>query len=55
MNFIYNIKYNYYKKVINDLIHEKKYDKLKSELLKIYSNSYSLFYSLVLNQFKDQK
>lgn len=46
MNFIYNIKYNYYKKVINDLIHEKKYEELKLELLKIHSNSPSLFYTL---------
>ena len=44
MNFIHNIKYNYYKKVINDLIVEKKYDELKKELLKIYNKSPTLYY-----------
>ena len=44
MKFIHNIKYNYYKKVINDLIIEKKYEELKKELLKIYHKSPILYY-----------
>lgn len=44
MNFIHNIKYNYYKKVINELIVEKKYDELKEQLLKICHKSPNLYY-----------